>query len=168
MSVASAKMPAALVSGIVCLMLGVGGGIFLAPFVDIGQKKEATGGEAPAADDGKAKTMPPTMPGGKAGGMPGAVLLNGHRVRSECPLHAFERVPQIANARGGRVVRIVREDFEEASIDDRLASRQRRAQVGVVHRDDSIVRREHEVQTRRGVEQPPVFGERQQVGRETM
>ena len=72
MSVASAKMPAALVSGIVCLMLGVGGGIFLAPFVDIGQKKEATGGEAPAADDGKAKTMPPTMPGGKGGGMPGA------------------------------------------------------------------------------------------------
>ena len=69
MSIASRKVPAVLVSGIICLMLGIGGGVVLGAFVDTGLNKQAAAnpgetdeGKAPPAKGGM---MPPG--GGKAG-----------------------------------------------------------------------------------------------------
>ena len=41
MSIASAKMPAVVVSGVICLLLGVAGGIVIASFVETGLDKKA-------------------------------------------------------------------------------------------------------------------------------
>jgi hypothetical protein len=76
MSIASAKMPVAVVSGAICLLLGVAGGIVIASFVDTGLNKQASGGEPAELKDvggGKA-AMPPGggMPGGAKGGGGGA------------------------------------------------------------------------------------------------
>src|SRR5437763_1940729 len=73
MSVASAKMPAALVSGIVCLMLGVAGGVVLGAFVDTGLNKHAAANpddnpNPELKDVAAAKGAPMPGGGGKGGG----------------------------------------------------------------------------------------------------
>lgn len=73
MSIASARMPAAVVSGAICLMIGIGGGLVLGSYVDVGLKKEAAGGEpADLKETSPKAAMPGGMPGGAKGGMPGA------------------------------------------------------------------------------------------------
>src|SRR4051812_38308781 len=72
MPVATAKVPAALVSGIVCLMLGVAGGVVLGAFVDTGLGKQAGPSPEPGANpepkDPAAKGPPGPGGGGKGGG----------------------------------------------------------------------------------------------------
>jgi hypothetical protein len=73
MPVASAKVPAALVSGIICLMLGVAGGVVLGAFVDTGLGKQGPpepGDTPPPKEATKGAPMPKGAGGGggKGGG----------------------------------------------------------------------------------------------------
>ena len=72
MSIASAKVPAILATGLICLLLGVAGGIVVASYVDTGLNKRAAAdpGETPEVKDVGAPKAG-GMPGlGKGGGMP--------------------------------------------------------------------------------------------------
>lgn len=68
MSIASAKLPAVVVTGVLCLVVGVGGGLVLASFVDLGLKPEAVAAAPADVKDASPKAI---MPGGGMGGMPG-------------------------------------------------------------------------------------------------
>ena len=71
MSVASARVPAAVVSGVICLLLGVAGGVVIGGLTDVRLDKQAAanpgdGGEA--KDGGKGGPMPGGSKGGGKGG----------------------------------------------------------------------------------------------------
>jgi hypothetical protein len=74
MSVASARVPGAVVSGVICLLLGVAGGVVIASFTEFNLNKQAAanpdaGGEA--TDGGGKGGMPPMAGGGMGGGKGG-------------------------------------------------------------------------------------------------
>lgn len=72
MSIASAKLPAVVVTGVLCLVVGVGGGLVLASFVDVGLKPEPVAAAPADGKDSPKALMPGGAPGGAKGGMPGA------------------------------------------------------------------------------------------------
>lgn len=75
MSIASAKVPVVIATGIICLLVGLGGGIVVASYVDLGLKQAAKPEDNPDQKDAialKGGGMPGGMGGmGKGGGMPG-------------------------------------------------------------------------------------------------
>jgi len=86
---------------------------------------------------------------------PHIVLLDGHRVGLARRDRARDRRGQVARARRLRVGRVVGKHVEQATPDDGLAVGHRRAQVRVARGEDRQrgIRREHQVQTRRCLEQ---------------
>jgi hypothetical protein len=66
MSIANAKLPASVVTGAIGMMVGLGGGILLASYVDLGVNKQAQ-----ANTEGKAPDVPAMGEGGKGGGKGG-------------------------------------------------------------------------------------------------
>lgn len=72
MSVASARVPVILVCGIICLLLGIAGGIVLGAFVETPLNKRAAAEGAETADAGMTKAGAAGAPGGGGkGGAPG-------------------------------------------------------------------------------------------------
>lgn len=73
MSVASARVPGAVVSGVICLLLGVAGGVVIASFTEFNLNKQAAanpdaGADAKEGGGTGGMTMPPGMGGGGKGG----------------------------------------------------------------------------------------------------
>jgi hypothetical protein len=76
MSVTSARVPGAVVSGVICLLLGVAGGVVIASFTEFNLNKQAVAnpGEGAAVNDAGKGGGPPGMGGmggGKGGGRGG-------------------------------------------------------------------------------------------------
>ena len=74
MSIATAKVPAILATGLICLLLGVAGGIVIASYVDTGLNKQAAANPDETPEVRDVGVLKAGMPGmGKGGGMPGGM-----------------------------------------------------------------------------------------------
>ncbi len=82
-------------------------------------------------------------------GFADVVFLDAHHVGPAQFEDTAERRPQIGDAVGARVVRIVGKHLEHMPAEDVLAAGHRGAAIGVVHRADRERGIEHQIQTRR-------------------
>ncbi len=83
------------------------------------------------------------------------VLLDGHGVGPAEFEHANERCPQVIHAGCLRIVGIIREDFENATAQNLLATRHGGEQIGVADGDNSEVRRKDQIQAGSSLKQHP-------------
>ena len=91
-------------------------------------------------------------------GFADVVFLNGHSVRSFVAKDTFERGAEIADAGGVWIIGIVGENVEHAAMQNGVALRERRAQIGIADGKNGQVGSENEIKPRRGLKQKLKIG----------
>ncbi len=93
------------------------------------------------------------------------VFLHRHRVGSAGVAHPLERGAQIAHAGRARILGVVWKGLEDPPAEQILAPRHGRAEVGIACRDDHEIRPQHQVESRRRLEQRAEIRHPRLVGR---